>query len=192
MLIDRILYPIVSLGPGKRIVIWTVGCSKHCNNCTNPELWKFDKNKNVSVEAVINFVKDIVDCHIVDGITITGGDPLEQLDDLINLVEQLEIISEDILVYTGFEYKCFSDLFSDEKINRLKNKIAVLIDGKYIDSQNDNKSPLIGSTNQKIFFLKEKFREKYKLYSQEERKIQNIYYGKQMISVGIHNKAERE
>ena len=40
MYLDRILYPVTALGPGKRIAIWVSGCERHCNHCANPELWK--------------------------------------------------------------------------------------------------------------------------------------------------------
>lgn len=38
MQIDRLLYPVHSLGPGNRLVIWVRGCKKRCFNCANPEL----------------------------------------------------------------------------------------------------------------------------------------------------------
>ena len=39
MYLDRILYPVTSLGPGKRLCIWVSGCNARCEGCANPELW---------------------------------------------------------------------------------------------------------------------------------------------------------
>lgn len=48
MQIDRLLYPVHSLGPGNRLVIWVRGCKKRCFNCANPELQFFNpKSGNI-------------------------------------------------------------------------------------------------------------------------------------------------
>ena len=78
MYVDRILYPIETLGPGKRIVIWTVGCTKHCAHCANPELWDPAGRNNIAIKDLAQIIGNLCRENSVDGITFTGGDPLEQ------------------------------------------------------------------------------------------------------------------
>ncbi len=40
MLVDRLYFPVTTLGPGERVVVWTCGCTKRCPGCANPELWE--------------------------------------------------------------------------------------------------------------------------------------------------------
>ena len=40
MFVDRIYFPVTTLGPGERVVVWTCGCTKRCPGCANPELWE--------------------------------------------------------------------------------------------------------------------------------------------------------
>jgi organic radical activating enzyme len=96
--IDRILYPVQSLGPGKRIVIWTIGCYKRCPNCASPELWKFDKKKDISVKQILKLVASIDEQ--VDGITITGGEPFCQIEELSILLDEIRnrLNSKDYIV----------------------------------------------------------------------------------------------
>lgn len=188
MLIDRILYPVTTLGPGKRLVIWTQGCSKRCINCASRGLWDFDKRKEMKVEDCISSIKKYLSSEEIDGITISGGDPVEQPQELLKLVKGLKQISDDIIVYTGYEFSELTELFDNNYIKELKNNVAVLITGRYVDEKNDNKSVLIGSTNQEIHYFNNKYKEKYMQYLSEGRKIQNVYCGNGMISVGIHNK----
>ena len=57
MYVDRVLYPVISLGPGNRLCIWVSGCNARCNGCANPELWTQKPEQYISVEniyAVIN------------------------------------------------------------------------------------------------------------------------------------------
>jgi len=130
MYIDRILYPIHTLGPGNRAVIWTKGCSKGCKNCSNPELWHIGKAaKNRSVKELFQIILNISRENRIDGITFTGGDPIEQFDELIEFIKLLKEITNDILVYTG-DY--FKDLITKkqgylhlyEKEPRLNRKIG--------------------------------------------------------------------
>ena len=89
MYIDRIIYPIYTLGPGKRIVIWTKGCTKGCPNCSNPELWDVGKSKSRNVKELFQIIYNISSQNCVDGITFTGGDPIEQFDELMELIKLL-------------------------------------------------------------------------------------------------------
>lgn len=189
MYIDRILSPIEALGPGNRLVIWTKGCSKHCKGCANPELWSVSGARNYSVDDIYVMIKNIYQDQPFDGVTISGGDPLEQKDDILKLIRMLKTIVDDILVYTGYELGYIESEWAPEELSILKSNISVLIDGPYIEECNDGKSTLIGSTNQHIHYFDEKSERKYKEYLDAGRKIQNVYMGEKLISVGIHNKS---
>lgn len=188
MLIDRVLYPVTTLGPGNRLVIWTVGCSKHCHKCANPELWEFDQNRDVSIDVLCMSIKHALNGRLLDGITITGGDPLEQASELNSLLEKLKKETNDIAVYTGYTLEEAEMLLPHNLMKSLRKHISVLIDGPYIDELNDNQCALRGSSNQMIHFFDSAVRQKYEQYIQQGRKVQNIFYGNQIMSVGIHNR----
>ena len=178
MYVARILYPIEVLGPGKRIGIWFCGCPHKCKGCNNPELWEFQERYNVSLEIVMTLIKGIAENNLIDGFTITGGDPMYQADDLQRLITRLLEISSDILVYTGYKAE---ELDNDH----LKN-ISVLIDGKYIEERNNN-CILRGSDNQRIIYLDKSVQEKYSEYLiNASNQIQNFTMSDGIISVGIH------
>ena len=188
MEIDRILFPIQSLGPGNRLVIWTIGCSKHCFNCSNEELWEHDDKRNISPDELVELIIKSVDVGQIDGITFTGGDPLEQVKDLLEIIKKLRDYCNDILVYTGYTIEEIRQLFQLETMQDLEANISVLIEGRYVDELNDSKIPLRGSTNQRIIYFDPSIEKKYLSYMNAGRKIQNVYSGEKVISVGIHNK----
>lgn len=192
MLIDRVIFPITALGPGERIAIWTQGCSKRCRNCASRELWEKDSAKDIAVGGLIGKIAEYIGDEKVDGITITGGDPLEQPEELNVLLEGLHIFSRDILLYTGYEYGELQERLGPAYLERLRKNVSVLIDGRYVDDKNDNKSALRGSVNQNIIFFDESVRKKYERYIRNGRQIQNVYYDKSLMSVGIHNKERGE
>lgn len=178
MYIARILYPIEVLGPGKRIGIWFCGCPHKCKGCSNPELWEFQERYKTSLNTIKELINRICVDNLVDGFTITGGDPFYQESELVELLRYLKTISEDILVYTGYK--------KEEILPQSLNDIAVLIDGKYIEEQNFGQA-LIGSANQKIHILKLAYQKKYNDYiSTTKNKIQNFTSTDGIISVGIH------
>ena len=189
MMIERIFYPVSTLGPGERIVIWARGCSKRCRNCVSPEMWQPRPDKNIPHSQLFGFVKNIIDKNQVEGITVSGGDPLEQPNGLLKFIADIHVHCCDILVYTGYTLDEIRGILTAEQIGILMEKSAVLIDGKYIHELNDGISPLIGSTNQQIHYFNEGIREKYENYmSNYGRQVQNVYYGDKLLSVGIHNR----
>lgn len=188
MEIDRILYPIESLGPGKRLVIWTVGCSKHCDHCANKELWNRDPKRDVPVKQLFSMIQKGIGNGHLDGVTFTGGDPMEQCEELTELMTLLKPYTDDILVYTGYTLEELQNVFSVEQREQYESLISVLIDGRYIDDLNDSCTPLRGSTNQRIVYWNTSVAERYQRYLDEGRKVQNVYSSGKVVSVGIHNK----
>ena len=141
MYIDRILYPIHTLGPGNRLVIWTKGCSKKCKNCSNPELWSIENSKNRDIKTLFQIILNISKKYKIDGITFTGGDPLEQFDELIEFIALLKSITKDILVYTGDYFESLAK----NKQEKIKKNVPILIDGPYIHELNFKDVKLRGS-----------------------------------------------
>jgi anaerobic ribonucleoside-triphosphate reductase activating protein len=148
-------------GPGNRFVLWTQGCSKGCKNCFNPETWTTDIFKEYSPRQIFELIKNFE----VDGITISGGDPLEQEEELLELLFLLREIKlpKGIILFTGFSREEIRENPIREKCLEL---IDVLIDGRYIDSLKLDKS-LRGSSNQEFYFFSDKISRSELLFDQE-------------------------
>ena len=178
MQIDRILYPVTTLGPGKRVAIWTIGCPRRCRNCSNPELWPPNPDRNIEIDDIVAFVNRLD--GDIEGITITGGEPFLQAGELMRLIKALRRNSyEDILVYSGYDWDDLKKNYSE-----LLELIDVVVSGEYIDELNDNRG-IRGSSNQSIIILNQFLKEKYRGVEQCERLRQNFIYDSKVISVGI-------
>ena len=169
-------------GPGFRTSIYCAGCPNACSGCHNPQSWDIRHGTLMTTAAIM---REIVSDPFAN-VTFTGGDPIEQFDELMELIKLLKSITDDILVYTG-EY--FVDL-NEEKQHKIKKNIAVLIDGPYIHELNFKHINLRGSKNQNILYFNKKLKYKYKENTKKGRMIQNVMMGEKLISVGIHNRQE--
>ena len=186
MNVARILYPVQVLGPGNRIGIWLCGCSRRCKGCSNPELWEQKPEYEVSPAEVFTLIQKVASSHPVDGFTISGGEPMDQAEDLAALLNLIKPISEDTLVYTGYRLEELQTR-DDQVTNDILNSVAVLIDGPYMEEQNDG-SLLRGSSNQRIHVLNPEYAEQYQRYMAEtQNQIQNFTTADGIISVGIHH-----
>lgn len=186
MYIERIVYPVVVLGIGKRIGLWLQGCNHKCDECINPELWQQKENCNLSINTIIKMINDICENNLVDGFTITGGDPFFQIDDLHLLLEQLSSFNKEILVYTGYTIEQIQNF---DKYDDIIDKIDILIDGKYIKELNVKNMALRGSSNQNIIYKNEKIKNKYKEYISKGRQLQNFNSLNNILSLGIHDRS---
>ena len=182
MYVDRILYPVTSLGPGKRLCIWVSGCNARCEGCANPELWTQRPEQFISVENLALAIKKSVMGKEIEGITISGGEPFDQAVDVIKLLNLLNC-KVDILVFSGYLYE---EIKNDITKNMLLEMIDVFVDGRYIEELNDGRSALKGSSNQCIYILNEKKEKLYDDYLKQGRQIQNFVYDYKTLSVGIH------
>jgi anaerobic ribonucleoside-triphosphate reductase activating protein len=181
MQIDRILFPVTTLGPGNRLGIWTIGCPHRCFNCSNPELWNDDAEKDISLSELVSVFKDKK--STTDGVTITGGEPFYQVEELfllLGILRQLEY--SDILVYTGYKYEFIKETFA-----HVLEQIDVLVDGLYDDSLNNDVGQK-GSANQRCIILNSELIDKYNDFDTKKRSRQNFVANGKIISVGIPTK----
>ena len=187
MNVARILYPVRVLGPGERVGLWLSGCNRGCKGCSNPELWQRKPEFEISTDNLLRLIHKISDAHPVDGFTISGGEPFDQAQDLSELVKEISVISDDILIYSGYKLEELRSR-NDTSTEYILNNAAVLIDGAYMEELNDN-SLLRGSSNQKIHILNSQYSVLYQKYlSETHNQIQNFTTADGIVSVGIHKK----
>ena len=175
-----------ALGPGLRYVIWVQGCPFRCPYCETPEGRSFAPNILIDVEEL---AKDIISRPKIEGITISGGEPMEQAGLLANLLElvlakrpELNVIS-----YTVYQVE---QLISNDAL-RFISHLDVLIDGQYIHERNDNIG-LRGSSNQRVLFLTNRLAENAKMFTEERRRIEIRLKGQSVTLIGLTNKKATE
>ena len=137
-------------GPGVRFVLWTQGCSKGCSECFNPETWSTNVYKELSPTQIFELIKNFE----VDGVTISGGDPLEQEDELLELLMLLSTmrLRKGVILFSGFTR---AEISSSPIREKCLSYIDVLIDGRYEKNLKVDFS-LRGSSNQEFYSFSNK------------------------------------
>ncbi len=194
MLIDRVYLPVVTLGPGERIAVWCVGCTKHCPGCANPELWRADPSKRIDDDRLADALISMGRTSGIRRITFSGGDPFEQPAHLARVLRRIRPHFDDILVYTGYTLEELRQLIREEReepggtrgFADALSLTDVLIDGRYVAALNDGRCALRGSTNQRVHVFEDGLRGEYERALREPRRIQNVRFGDTSMSIGIH------
>ena len=135
-------------GPGERFAVWTQGCDRGCAGCFNPSAQKpreeAARYRELSVEEIIS----LVPAGKVSGITVSGGEPFEQPQDLRRLLAAARSLGLHTLVYSGYTYEELRRLFPE-----VLREIDILIDGPYMRDV-PRSSAWAGSGNQRILCLR--------------------------------------
>lgn len=180
MQIDRVFFPTKTLGYGNRVSVWTIGCPHRCCHCSNPELWEPDVDRDIPVNRLMEHLTPYLEK--ADGITITGGEPFFQAEELFKLLLGVKkLLHGDILVFSGFQYE---DLLIDNVSAKCLELIDILIDGKYDEILHTNIG-LRGSSNQRILVLNPAFTERYKDVETCTRQSQIVTSDGHIMSIGI-------
>lgn len=129
-------------GEGIRTVIWFQGCNHNCYNCHNPQTHSFQNNILMSADNIVNFY---LKQKLQSGITLSGGDPFFQAEELLSLLKKLKEHDINIWVYTGFTYEYLLKEYKEHL-----QYIDVLVDGLYIDKLRDISLAFRGSSNQRL------------------------------------------
>lgn len=135
-------------GPGKRLLLFLQGCSIHCEGCINQHLWSFEDGTLISTNKIL----EICNKENVEGITIHGGEPLDQADGLLELVRLIKKDNYNIILFTGYTKKELSG-------SQLKvwNCSDIVVAGRFVLKKRNVNLQFRGSTNQKVYTHKGPF-----------------------------------
>ena len=137
-------------GIGFRSTLFLSGCTHNCPGCHNKEMQSFTYGEAISITDILLRISKNID--LIDGITISGGEPLEQAEPLYLLLEAIQAMGLSVWVYTGYLYET---LINDPIKSKLLPLIDVLVDGPYIASYADSNLRYRGSSNQRLIKLKD-------------------------------------
>ena len=149
--VHRILTRSRSNGPGRRAVLWVQGCSLGCPGCYNPQTHVPDPATGRPVDEI---AAELLSIDGVEGLTVSGGEPLQQLPALSELLRRLRAQTDwSIIVLTGFSWDETRRLPGSRELLR---DVDVLVAGRYLQDQRLARG-LRGSANKTVHLLTDRY-----------------------------------
>ena len=123
-------------GPGIRFVIFLQGCPLRCKFCHNPDTWELKKGSEMTTDELIALYLKNKAFYSKGGITVTGGEPLLQIDFLIELFTKAKSYGIHTCIDTsGITYTPDNDSYNQKLTRLMKLTNLVMLDIKHIDSK---------------------------------------------------------
>lgn len=179
--VNRVLAPITVLGAGRRIGLWVQGCRLACPGCASVDTWEPGNGRYWDEDELARELVAQIEGRVLDGLTITGGEPLDQAEQLAKVVEQVRVATMrevDVLVFTGYAASAAS-----KRAGRLWGLIDAAVCGPYRQHE-PSSEPLIASANQGMVRMSELGRARYPLTEEAERMQLQVTEG-ELVMVGL-------
>jgi len=144
----------ISNGLGWRAVLFVSGCPHHCPGCHNEIAQDYNYGEDFKETEIIERIKNN---SILNGITISGGEPLckENIAEVNHFIEEVkkEKPNFNVWCYTGYTLEQLKNR-NDDVTNKTLNNIDVLVDGRFVQERRNPEIKFRGSDNQRILDLK--------------------------------------
>jgi anaerobic ribonucleoside-triphosphate reductase activating protein len=137
-------------GPGARFVIWTQGCDLGCPGCFNPETHPGDRGERRAADELADAA---LAAPGIDGVTITGGEPLLQPEAVAGFCRRIDG-RLGIVILTGFTRR---EIENDPARLRAVAAADMVIAGRYNPSLRVA-TGLRGSSNKEYWALTSRYR----------------------------------
>ncbi|NUQ66141.1 MAG: radical SAM protein [Pirellulales bacterium] len=144
-------------GPGRRFALWVQGCPLRCPGCCNPEMLPLDRGKSVSVDELLLEIGVWKRLHDIEGITLLGGEPFAQAAGLAVVARMVREQGLTVMTFSGYTLEELEQMF-DPAVDELLRHTDVLVDGPYLRQQPETRRRWIGSANQRVHFLSDRYR----------------------------------
>lgn len=135
-------------GPFNRCCIWFQGCNIKCKGCCNKDLQPLIPRHIVTLEELLNIVKEAKNKFDIEGITLSGGEPSLQ-NSLYLFNNEVHKLGLGIIMFSGNDKTSLSE--------ELVQSVDLLIDGPFIENKFDEKRVLLGSTNKNLSFITNRY-----------------------------------
>ena len=137
-------------GPGLRLTLFTQGCPHHCPGCHNPQTHDPNGGSWGDTEDILAAAAEN---PLLDGITLSGGDPFMQSIPCLELAKGAHKLGLNVWTYTGYTWETLWEENDPEKIALLK-ETDVLIDGPFLLAERSLELQFKGSRNQRTIDVK--------------------------------------
>lgn len=140
-------------GPGFRYSIFVQGCYHNCLGCHNPESHDVNGGYLKDIEEIL---KEIDENPLLDGVTLSGGEPMLQVEALIELSKEIKKRNLNIVLYSGYTYE---QIINDVNKKRLLELCDMLVDGKFELEKRSLSLLYRGSSNQRLINVQESLKQ---------------------------------
>lgn len=137
-------------GPGLRLTIFTQGCPHHCPGCHNPQT---HDPKGGSWADTDDILAAAAENPLLDGITLSGGDPFLQPVECLALAEGAHRLGLNVWTYTGYTWEALWQENDPARLALLK-ETDVLVDGPFLLAERSLELRFCGSRNQRLIDVK--------------------------------------
>ena len=130
------------------MTVFTQGCHHNCPGCQNPQTHDFGGGHFIEREAIITMIKEN---PLLDGVTFSGGDPMDQAAALVPLAREIKERGLNLVIFTGYTYERLMELTPEKpELFELLTFADILIDGPFIMAKKSLELKFRGSWNQRI------------------------------------------
>ncbi len=140
-------------GPGRRFALWFQGCPLRCPGCCNPEMLPFEGGRDVPLAEIVRQVESAG----VEGITLLGGEPLAHAAGAAALARAVRAAGLSVMVFSGYTL-AEARALPDPAVAELLAHTDILVDGPYRRDLPEARRRWIGSSNQQVHFLSDRYR----------------------------------
>lgn len=144
-------------GPGRRFALWFQGCPMRCPGCCNPEMLLFGGGKQMTGSEILAHYRQAAAEQGVEGITFLGGEPLAHARGAAAVAAAIRQRSGTVMVFTGYTLAEARQL-PDPSVGELLALTDILVDGPYLRELPEQRRRWIGSTNQRVYCLTDRYR----------------------------------
>lgn len=181
--IDLIHYPLKTLGPENRIGVWFQGCNILCDDCISPHNFFQTEDKIMEIDDLVKQLL-VIDCK---RLTISGGEPFNQSDALLEVLSRIKFKFDDILIYSGYRFE-----YLEKKYSSVLKYVDVLIDGPFKKDLPTNKA-YKGSKNQRLFVFNKNLINIYTKFMEIDEKLMQLHKtNKELYILGIPHINDRK
>lgn len=123
-------------GPGLRYVVFVQGCPMRCQYCHNPDTWEVNAGTEITAEEIIANYDKNRSFYKKGGLTVTGGEPLLQIDFLLELFDLAKKENIHTCIDTsGITYHPGNTAYNKKLDKLMEITDLVMLDIKHIDPQ---------------------------------------------------------
>lgn len=182
--LSRVMAPVRTLGPGRRVAVWVQGCTLACPGCASADTWDPAAGVGTEVDSLVAELAATVVAQDLDGLVITGGEPLQQHEAVLAVIDGLtEVLGErrgDVVLFTGYAASAARRLAPT-----LLDRCAVVVAGPY-RAPHSGDEPLVATDNQQVLFASAEAERRFRRWQQSlEARLEMTVDDNDLFLVGV-------